>query len=173
MKKPAKSELTKKYVDLLIKWVQLFFNSLAVASLIALATVVMIQITTRYLPIKSPGWTEELSRYLFIYMVMLAGAAVIFSDKHIKLDLFHDKLPEQVKLVYNIICHLIIAIFCIMLISYAWDYSLNGGRESSPTMGFKKVWVFISTVIFFVLTSLASILMIIRDSMLFIEKGKS
>ena len=59
-------------------------------------------VVTRYLFSFSPSWTEEVTRYAMVWMVMLgAGVLALFED-HITLYLFADKLkPRARKLLQN------------------------------------------------------------------------
>lgn len=63
----------KGSIGRVIGWVDKCFLTLAVMALIAIAATVLLQICSRlFLPF-SIAWTEELSRYLFVYMVALSA----------------------------------------------------------------------------------------------------
>ncbi len=175
MSKPAsKTDKLKAFIEFQLKWLQRIFNTLAMASLVAVASVVLYQIIARYTPFMSaPVWTVELSRYLFIYLVVFSACAVLVSGRHVKLELFHDKLSERAKLIYGIVCHLIIAGFCIVLIKSSWDYTANGVYEKSPTLEVKMTWFLASTLVFFILSTISSLLLSCRDIITLIEKGRS
>lgn len=56
-------------------------------------------VVTRYLFSFSPSWTEEVTRYAMVWMVMLgAGVLALFED-HITLYLFSDKLTPRIRAV--------------------------------------------------------------------------
>jgi TRAP-type transport system small permease protein len=63
-----------------------------------------------------------------------------------------------------------VAAFSIILLQYAWKYTMVGNRQTSPAMGLKMSWVFASTFIFFSLVSLSTVLLVIKDSLTLIEK---
>ena len=76
----------------LISWVDKCFLTLAVVALVAIAVTVLLQICSRlFLPF-SIAWTEELSRYLFIYMVALSVGVVLRQNRNISVELFHHLL---------------------------------------------------------------------------------
>lgn len=158
-----KTELINKVVGFLLKWLQNIFNTGSVISLIAIALVVLYQILARYALPESPVWTEELSRYLFIYCIVLASGTVIVKERHVRLELFHSRLSPKWKLIYNIICHVAVSAFCIICLQYAWKYTMVGSRQTSAAMGLKMSWVFASTFIFFSLVTLTCLLMTVRD----------
>lgn len=56
-------------------------------------------VVTRYFFSFSPSWTEEVTRYAMVWMVMLgAGVLALFED-HITLYLFSEKLSHRVRFV--------------------------------------------------------------------------
>jgi TRAP-type C4-dicarboxylate transport system permease small subunit len=62
-----KTDSLKKSIDFLLSWLQNIFNTAAVLSLLGIVVVVLFQIFARYALPQAPVWTEELSRFLFIY----------------------------------------------------------------------------------------------------------
>ena len=158
-----KTDQLKKAVDFLLKCLQYFFNTGAILALVAIAAVVLYQIVARYALPESPVWTEELSRYLFIYCIVLTSGTVIIKGRHVRLDLFHHRLSEKWKVIYSLVSHIVVGAFCIILLQYAWKYMMIGDRKTSPALGIKMSWIFASTFIFFSLVSITCLLMFIRD----------
>lgn len=58
-----------------------------------LLLVVGAQIFARYVLNHSLFWSEELARYLFIYLVFLGAAIALRRDGHIQVSFFVDRLP--------------------------------------------------------------------------------
>lgn len=171
--KSLKTEQIKYKIDFLLKWLQNIFNTAAILALAAIALVVLYQVVARYALPKSPVWTEELSRYLFIYCITLASSAVVLTGRHVRLELFDGRLSSKWKLIYSVVCHVLVAVFCILLVNEAWKYTMIGDRKTSPTLGIKMSWVFASTFIFFILVSFSCILMALRDFMSLLEERRA
>lgn len=165
-----KNNLAKKFVDFLIKWLGVVFSTAAILALGGIILVVLFQIFARVALPKSPVWTEELSRYLFIYSIVLASAAVIFNKRHVTLEVFHQRLPKKVRLIYSALCYIIVAVFGMMLLEHAWAFTENGIGQMTTTLGVEKSWIFGSTVVFFSLVILASLLMAASDILSTFEK---
>jgi TRAP-type C4-dicarboxylate transport system permease small subunit len=53
------------------------------------------QVVFRYLLNQSLYWSEEIVRYLFVWLVFLGGAAVIRDGSHIGIDILIMKLPKK------------------------------------------------------------------------------
>jgi TRAP-type transport system small permease protein len=161
--KSSKTKILNKTVDFLLKWLQIIFNGAAILALLAIAAVVLYQIFARYMLPKAPVWTEELSRYLFIYAIILASGTVIIKRRHMRLELFHHRLSQKGMLIYNSLCHLLVTVFCLWLLPHAWKYAAIGSRQTSPAMGLNMSWMFASTFIFFTLVALTSLLLATKD----------
>jgi TRAP-type C4-dicarboxylate transport system permease small subunit len=65
--------------------------------LILLNLIVGLQVFSRYVLNHSLFWSEELARYLFIYLVFLSGALALRQDRHIQVTAFVDILPVSLK----------------------------------------------------------------------------
>ena len=86
-----------------IGWVDTCFLALAVMALIAIAATVLLQISSRlFLPF-SISWTEELSRYLFIYMVALSVGVVLRQNRNISVVLFHHLLGPRMNAAFQVL----------------------------------------------------------------------
>lgn len=55
------------------------------------------QIFSRYVLNHSLFWSEELARYLFIYLVFLGAAIVLRRDGHIQVSFFVEQLPPGLR----------------------------------------------------------------------------
>jgi TRAP-type C4-dicarboxylate transport system permease small subunit len=59
--------------------------------------VVAVQIFARYVLNHSLFWSEELARYLFIYLVFLGAAIVLRREGHIRVSFFVEQLPPRLR----------------------------------------------------------------------------
>lgn len=65
----------------------------ALISFVLLLGVVFLQFFTRYVLNDSPGWTEEISRYLLIATAYLGSITAIRKGEHIFLELLYRRAP--------------------------------------------------------------------------------
>ncbi|QPL44846.1 TRAP transporter small permease [Halomonas sp. A40-4] len=141
-----------------IGWVDTCFLTLAVMALIAIAATVLLQICSRlFLPF-SIAWTEELSRYLFIYMVALSVGVVLRQNRNISVELFHHRLSPRMKAAFQVLICLMIGLFALLVLPYAWQYAQNGTWQTSPTLHVPMLYIFFSTVVTFALLLVYSLL---------------
>ena len=163
--KKSKTKSFKNVVDGILKYLQIFFNTIAVLSLTGIIFVVLFQILARYALPQAPVWTEELSRFLFIFAIVFASGTVIIKGRHVNLELFHHRLSKKGTLICNIIFNLLLTGFSCVIIPFAWKYTQVGSRQTSPAMSVNMSWIFSSTVIFFGLVAACTVLLILRDSL--------
>ncbi|MCS2609186.1 TRAP transporter small permease [Halomonas dongshanensis] len=134
------------------------FITLAVLTLVAIAFTVLLQVCSRlFLPF-SISWTEELSRYLFIYMVAFSAGVVLRRHRNVSVELFHHLLGPRGKGAFQALICLCIGVFAVMVLPYAWAYAQNGAWQTSPTLRVPMLYIFFSTVVTFGLLSLYSVL---------------
>lgn len=156
----------------LITWSDRLFTTLATLALLGMAAAVLLQIAGRlFLPF-SPAWTEELSRYLFIYMVALSSGAVIHRNRHVNVELFHHWLGPRGRALYQALLCLLVGGFAVIVLPYAWVYAQNGAWQTSPTLKVPMLYIFFSTVVLFALVLLYSAIGVI-EGLVALRRGAS
>jgi TRAP-type C4-dicarboxylate transport system permease small subunit len=78
----------------LVDWV---LDRVTLLLLTVLLVVVGAQIFARYVLNHSLFWSEELARYLFIYLVFLGAAIVLRRGGHIQVSFFVEQLPPRLR----------------------------------------------------------------------------
>jgi len=155
----------------LIGWIDTLFTTLAVVALVTMAGTVLLQIAARlFLPF-SIAWTEELSRYLFVYMVALSAGVVLRQHRNVNVELFHHRLGLRARAACQALICLLIAGFAWIVLPYAWQYAQVGAWQTSPTLRIPMLYIFFSTVVMFALllaysaiSCLEGIVAIVRSS---------
>ena len=98
------------------------------------------QVVFRYLLNQSLYWSEEIVRYLFIWLVFLGGALVIKDDGHIGIDFLLLKLPRKfstgLKMAGNIVIILTSIFFTVT--GFILVYKLKGSY--SAALGLPVNW---------------------------------
>ncbi|MGD6875763.1 TRAP transporter small permease [Bacillus infantis] len=92
-------------------------NSITVFIFISMVTIVLLQILFRFSSTLSISWTEELSRYLFVWVVYLGGIATVKKGMNITFDILIDSLPYGLwKYLFSFTC--LMSGFFLAVIAY-------------------------------------------------------
>ncbi len=84
---------------------------IGVIGLVGFIVSVLIQVISRTFLPTTPNWTEEASRYLFIYMVAFAGNAAIIDDEYVNVELLTDLFPKTVREILKTVIFFALAAF--------------------------------------------------------------
>lgn len=104
------------------------------AFLLGLIVLIMFaQVVFRYLLNNSLSWSEELIRFLFVWLTFLGGAIAIRDKSHIAVEFFVERLPEKYYRTIRIINAMLIVVFtlAIIIIGVLWMYHSRELRSSA------------------------------------------
>ncbi|HWU39684.1 MAG TPA: TRAP transporter small permease [Candidatus Acidoferrum sp.] len=109
--------------------------------LILLNLVVGAQVFARYVLNHSLFWSEELARYLFIWLVFLSAAMVLRQDRHIQVSVFVDMLPASMKRAIIILGDLLMLGF--VLVVFVEGIRLANMVRTVLTAAMEVPWTFV------------------------------
>jgi len=128
-----------------------------------LIAVVSIQIFARFSLAQAPSWTEEASRFFFIYVICFAAGLAMKDNYYVYMDLFFDKLSAK----WQSILLVIISLFVITLFGLMAIYSLQliqiGHGEKSSSLEIKMSYVFVSMLIMSVSITYYALIQLKKD----------
>ena len=96
-----------------------FDDALAFAIFWALAIIVFLQFFTRYVLNDSYSWTEEIARYLLMWVTFVGGAVAMRRGTHISVEFAHHFLPPGAVRVLNFLIDLVVVGFIGLLCWFA------------------------------------------------------
>lgn len=128
----------KKLIDSYFK----LLHGLLIATVAILIIPVTLQIISRYTAlIPSYIWTEELSRFLFIWMVMLGAMIAVREGTHLDVDLWPDLKPKA-DAVTHIISSLFVLIFACVFIYWGVKFVRFGWNQQSELAELPMTFIF-------------------------------
>lgn len=92
------------------------------------------QVFARQVLNQPSGWSEELAKYLFIWLGLF-GSALVFGERgHIAVDFAVKKLPQALQVAVTVVVQLTILTFTVLVLIWggfrvvdlAWDQNLTG-----------------------------------------------
>jgi TRAP-type C4-dicarboxylate transport system permease small subunit len=117
------------------KWIDRF-NGLLLALMFLIT---FYQILARDVFIISSMWTEELARFLFVWIVFLGSATLLENNEHIRISIVLDRIPKKVRQVIEIFSNLAILAFGVMFVWSAYMNILNNWMFYAPSMDWMRL----------------------------------
>lgn len=71
-----------------------FEKAFVTISMVVMVILIFLQVFTRYVMGDAMSWTEEASRYIFIWLIFLSVGIAFVEKKHIAIDIIMDRLPK-------------------------------------------------------------------------------
>lgn len=96
-----------------------------------MVVLIFTQVFTRFVLNDAATWTEEASRYLFIWLIFLSIGVAFVEKKHISIDIVMDRLPKVAQVVLQQIVY-------IMLIGLSVFFLMQGIELVDNMMTFNQ-----------------------------------
>ncbi len=124
-----------------------YHRLLTVLMVIAVAVLIVpvtIQIISRYTAlIPSYIWTEELSRFLFIWMVMLGAMIGVREGTHFDVDVWPTLSPRAAAML-KIVSNVFVLIFALVFVWWGIKFVRFGWNQSSELAELPMAYIFIA-----------------------------
>ena len=105
-----------------------------------MAALVIYQVGARYLFGSPPSWTEELARFLQVWLVLLASPVCLRRGMHLAVDYVSPRLPPGARVALRTGVLLISAVFCLTFAVYGTRLLAVADLQTSPALGISMVW---------------------------------
>jgi TRAP-type transport system small permease protein len=133
------------------------------AMFIILAVLVVLQVITRFVIDYPLSWSEEISRYLMIYIVFFGAALAMRNKEHIAIDFLVEIVSAKRKKVLNSVILWISLIFAAILFYYGSALTLTVVNQATPTLQFSMSWAYAAIPLGSLLLLLNTIAVMIED----------
>lgn len=141
----------------IIKWLdENLEEALMVLFLIAMTLIMGVQVFSRYALGMSLSWSEELTRYLFIWSGFLSVSFCSKKCLSIKIEQFVALFPRRGRAVFKVVNHTFELIFFVYMIPFAAAYLMSAvhSGQVSPACGIPMYYIQAAPLVSFVLVAL-------------------
>lgn len=101
----------------------------------ALIAVVSLQVFARFFLPKAPSWTEEASRFFFIYSIAFGAPLALKRGEYVRVDILINIFSQKIQDILDGIIYLILTIFFLIITYYGYTFGSLGITQTSPAMG--------------------------------------
>jgi TRAP-type transport system small permease protein len=130
--------LFNRFVDALVAIVRLVCILLATA----LFVIVIAAIVARYGFGQAVSWTEEVPRYLLIWISFLAAAVCVLKREHVGFDLLFNSLPTRPRRALGVFIGLLILGFGWVVFRYGIVFVQDFGSDLMETIPYTNYWYY-------------------------------
>ncbi len=137
---------------------------LSVAVLVAILILLTYQVVMRFVFHNTNSWSEELARYLFIWLVYISAAYAIYKNAHIKIDAVKSLYPKKIRKYIPILGNVIFLIYAVAITIFSFDYCMDiyASHQVSMGLGVMMAYMYASIPIGHALMSIRLVQLICR-----------
>jgi len=121
-----------------------FTSKLIFILVILLLILSLLQVFFRYILNFSISWTEELSRYIFIWMVFLSGFFTVQEKLNIRLDIIINLFTSSHRKWLNICIDIFTAMFLLSIFIFGVKYSIFSMEQRTPALNIPKGYIYMA-----------------------------
>ena len=137
MNKLALNIITR-FDDLLAKG-----EAVVIIAMVGVMTVVVfLQVVYRYVLTQPLHWSEELARYLFVWLSILGATLALQKRGHFGLDVLFRIFPRQLKPTMTVLIHFLMGIVIFVILVQGMTLVQKTALQDSPAMGIPMSWAY-------------------------------
>lgn len=136
----------------IINWLDAHLEEVLLIALLAVTSIIVFaQVIMRFVFQNSLTWSEELARYLFIWMIYIGVSYGIRNHSHLKVDALDALFGPRGRLITDIIVQLLLLAFIATMTWFGWNIVLRATRLSAA-MSMPMRYVYLAPVVGFALS---------------------
>ncbi len=140
-----------------------FEENLAALFMGGLLLTLFLQVFTRYVLNDPLSWTEEVARYLYVYIVFLGASAAISDRTHVGIDYFAKMLPVVVQWTLSVAINLLILGALGLLTYWGWRAAMRQWNMPMMVLDIPYTWVYLVVPVTAVLMSVRTLALMRAD----------
>lgn len=130
-------------MDKLLQGVRTVLYGFSVAAMSVMLVIIFAQVVTRYFFSYTPEWSEELARFLFVWVVFLGSALIMGESGHLAVQFLPDKLKgTALGSVLDIVINAAGYVFIILLLTQGWKMTSIMTFQRAPGLDIPMSWVY-------------------------------
>ena len=137
---------------------------IAMTLLVCFISLFFLQTVLRFTLSIALSWAEELCRYMFIWMVFLAGGIGMRKNSHVAFDIIKNLLPEKFQIHLAVLIGAVVLFFSYQLFIGGLSLTEQVSKQVSPSLGVPMSFIYATLVTGGILFALFTVDAIIRKA---------
>jgi TRAP-type C4-dicarboxylate transport system permease small subunit len=131
-------------LDRAVAWALAAVRLACIALATVLFVIVVAAVVARYVFGQAVSWTEEVPRYLLIWISFLGAAAGVAKREHVGFDILFNAFPARVRRALGAAIGLLILGFGWIVLRYGIVFVQEFGGDLMETIPFRNHWYYVA-----------------------------
>lgn len=123
-------------------WLKNSLNVLMAFSLAFMALLVFGNVVLRYAFNSGITWSEEMARFLFIWMIFLGSIGALKDNEHLGVDMLVKKLSPGLKKLAYVVSNLLVLYILWLVLDGSWKMTLLNMDSTAPATGLPLSFIY-------------------------------
>ncbi|WP_078412507.1 TRAP transporter small permease [Priestia abyssalis] len=110
-------------------------NAMLALCLTGMSIIVLGNVILRYVFHSGLAWSEEVARFLFIWMVFLGAIGALKDNQHLGVDLLVEKLPLKVRKIVFAVSNVLVLYVLWLILDGSWKLTVSSIGSTAPATG--------------------------------------
>lgn len=131
-------------------------ETINIVLLAMLAILVFLQVVMRYVVGSALQWSEEATRYIFVWMTMIGFSLGVKHRKHVRMQIVYDRFGKNGQFVMELAANIIFLIFCLLniVLGIKLVASFMEFQQVSPALNIPMQYIYLSAPLCMAVTAI-------------------
>jgi TRAP-type C4-dicarboxylate transport system permease small subunit len=107
---------------------------IVIAMMAVMATLVFMNVVSRYIFNHSIIWAEEVSQYLMVWVAFLGAGLALRQGRHVAIEILQDRLPSRARRMTRHLVALLLIVFMGILIVLGFQFARFAWDQETPVL---------------------------------------
>ena len=131
-----------KYYDYLLDWIRIIVKYIMLVMATSIFVIILFTVFSRYLSNYVLSWSEEVPRYLLVWIGFLGAALAVDRKDHIGFDYLFNMLPTRGREILMLVLNLGVALIGWIMLAYGIDFVKQFGEDWMESIPFTNIWFY-------------------------------
>ena len=150
----------KRYAKLFLDNFELIFASICVS---VTTILVLVNVFLRYFMNTGIYWSEEVATMCFVWCIFVGSAAAYKNGAHLGVDLVIKKLPKGPRAIVKILVDILLILINGYILYLSVKFVSTSYQKPTAVLAISSAWVSSSLIVGFGLTTIYSVMDLVKD----------
>jgi len=133
-----------KAFDRVLGWITAVVKCVMLVQASMIFFIICLAVFTRYILNFVPSWSEEVPRYLLVWISYLGAALAVKYREHISLDFFFNLMPVRARQVGHLILNVLIGAVGVIMLVFGVGLVRQFGDDLMESIAVKNFWLYLA-----------------------------